>query len=73
MTKQKKMNGGRRYNDIAHSEFGNVQLWTRSMKLSICLPLGVEDWEREMRHQYHVLIKRLKEIDFESDKYCCPF
>lgn len=60
MKKNQKMNGGRRYDDVAYSEFGTVQMWTRCVKVSICLPRGLKGWKGEMRQQFRELMKQMK-------------
>ena len=60
MKKKKQMNGGRRYDDVAYSEFGTVQMWTRCVKVSICLPRGLKGWKGEMRQQFRELMKQMK-------------
>lgn len=66
---KKKQNGGRRYDDVAYSEFGTVQMWTRCVKVSICLPRGLKGWKGEMRQQFRELMKQMKvQRGFESGK-----
>ena len=60
MQKKKQSNGGRRYDDVAYSEFGTVQMWTRCVKVSICLPRGLKGWKGEMRQQFRELMKQMK-------------
>ena len=60
MKKNQKKNGGRRYDDVAYSEFGTVQMWTRCVKVSICLPRGLKGWKGEMRQQFRELMKQMK-------------
>ena len=60
MKKKTKLNGGRRYDDVAYSEFGTVQMWTRCVKVSICLPRGLKGWKGEMRQQFRELMKQMK-------------
>jgi len=60
MRKKQKVNGGRRYDDVAYSEFGTVQMWTRCVKVSICLPRGLKGWKGEMRQQFRELMKQMK-------------
>ena len=60
MQKTKQSNGGRRYDDVAYSEFGTVQMWTRCVKVSICLPRGLKGWKGEMRQQFRELMKQMK-------------
>ena len=74
MKKQKKMNGGRRYDDVAYSEFGTVQMWTRCVKVSICLPRGLKGWKGEMRQQFRELMKQMKMLrSLESSKKSIDF
>ncbi len=74
MKKQKKMNGGRRYDDVAYSEFGTVQMWTRCVKVSICLPRGLKGWKGEMRQQFRELMKQMKVLrSLESSKKSIDF
>ena len=69
MQKKKQMNGGRRYDDVAYSEFGTVQMWTRCVKVSICLPRGLKGWKGEMRQQFRELMKQMKVLrSLESGK-----
>lgn len=69
MKKKNKCNGGRRYDDVAYSEFGTVQMWTRCVKVSICLPRGLKGWKGEMRQQFRELMKQMKvQKDFENGK-----
>ena len=69
MKKNQKKNGGRRYDDVAYSEFGTVQMWTRCVKVSICLPRGLKGWKGEMRQQFRELMKQMKvQGDDESVK-----
>ena len=69
MKKNQKKNGGRRYDDVAYSEFGTVQMWTRCVKVSICLPRGLKGWKGEMRQQFRELMKQMKvQRGFESGK-----
>lgn len=66
---KKKQNGGRRYDDVAYSEFGTVQMWTRCVKVSICLPRGLKGWKGEMRQQFRELMKQMKvQRGFECGK-----
>ena len=60
MQKTKQSNGVRRYDDVAYSEFGTVQMWTRCVKVSICLPRGLKGWKGEMRQQFRELMKQMK-------------
>lgn len=60
MKKKMKSNGVKRYDDVAYSEFGTVQMWTRCMKVSICLPRGLKGWKGEMRQQFRELMKQMK-------------
>ena len=60
MQKKKQSNGGRRYDDVAYSEFGTVQMWTRCVKVSIGLPRGLKGWKGEMRQQFRELMKQMK-------------
>ena len=55
-----KSNGVKRYDDVAYSEFGTVQMWTRCVKVSICLPRGLKGWKGEMRQQFRELMKQMK-------------
>ena len=74
MKKNQKMNGGRRYDDVAYSEFGTVQMWTRCVKVSICLPRGLKGWKGEMRQQFRELMKQMKvQGDDESVKKSIDF
>ena len=74
MKKKKQMNGGRRYDDVAYSEFGTVQMWTRCVKVSICLPRGLKGWKGEMRQQFRELMKQMKvQRDDESVKKSIDF
>ena len=74
MTKQKKMNGVKRYDDVAYSEFGTVQMWTRCVKVSICLPRGLKGWKGEMRQQFRELMKQMKVLrSLESSKKSIDF
>ena len=74
MKKQKKMNGGRRYDDVAYSQFGIVQMWTRCVKVSICLPRGLKGWKGEMRQQFRELMKQMKMLrSLESSKKSIDF
>ena len=69
MHKKKQSNGGRRYDDVAYSEFGTVQMWTRCVKVSICLPRGLKGWKGEMRQQFRELMKQMKaQRSLESGK-----
>ena len=69
MQKKKQSNGVRRYDDVAYSEFGTVQMWTRCVKVSICLPRGLKGWKGEMRQQFRELMKQMKvQRGFESGK-----
>ena len=60
MKKKMKSNGVKRYDDVAYSEFGTVQMWTRCVKVSICLPRGLKGWKGEMRQQFRELMKQMK-------------
>ena len=74
MKKKKQMNGGRRYDDVAYSEFGTVQMWTRCVKVSICLPRGLKGWKGEMRQQFRELMKQMKVLrSLESSKKSIDF
>ena len=74
MKKKHKVNGGRRYDDVAYSEFGTVQVWTRCVKVSICLPRGLKGWKGEMRQQFRELMKQMKvQRDDESVKKSIDF
>ena len=74
MKKNQKKNGGRRYDDVAYSEFGTVQMWTRCVKVSICLPRGLKGWKGEMRQQFRELMKQMKvQGDDESVKKSIDF
>ena len=74
MKKNQKMNGGRRYDDVAYSEFGTVQMWTRCVKVSICLPRGLKGWKGEMRQQFRELMKQMKVLrSLESSKKSIDF
>ena len=74
MKKKTKMNGGRRYDDVAYSQFGIVQMWTRCVKVSICLPRGLKGWKGEMRQQFRELMKQMKvQGDDESVKKSIDF
>ena len=74
MQKKKQSNGGRRYDDVAYSEFGTVQMWTRCVKVSICLPRGLKGWKGEMRQQFRELMKQMKmQGDDESVKKSIDF
>ena len=74
MKKNQKKNGGRRYDDVAYSEFGTVQMWTRCVKVSICLPRGLKGWKGEMRQQFRELMKQMKVLrSLESSKKSIDF
>ena len=74
MKKNQKKNGGRRYDDVAYSEFGTVQMWTRCVKVSICLPRGLKGWKGEMRQQFRELMKQMKVLrSLESVKKSIDF
>ena len=74
MKKNQKLNGGRRYDDVAYSEFGIVQMWTRCVKVSICLPRGLKGWKGEMRQQFRELMKQMKVLrSLESSKKSIDF
>ena len=74
MKKNQKKNGGRRYDDVAYSQFGIVQMWTRCVKVSICLPRGLKGWKGEMRQQFRELMKQMKMLrSLESSKKSIDF
>ena len=35
-------------------------MWTRCVKVSICLPRGLKGWKGEMRQQFRELMKQMK-------------